>query len=329
MRTPDRQSLYARLIVHIWMTGAVVAIGGNAILRRGEAATVENQMNNLRRTCAPLARMVKRGWELTLVHGNGPQVGNILLQNELSRGEVPPMPLDVCVAQSQGQIGFMLQQAMTEALRREGVDHEVVCLLTRVMVAHDDPEFISPSKPIGPYYRREEAERLISQGWRMVEDVARKGWRRAVPSPRPLAVLEADAVRTLMTAGDTVVIAAGGGGVPMVRRDGRLFGVEAVVDKDLAASALAKGLGELMVFLTDVDAAYLDLGGPRQRAIAKATVEDMRRYHAEGNFLPGSMGPKVEAAIAFVESQGKESIITSPELLDKALDSKAGTHIVL
>ena len=311
------------------MTDVVVAIGGNAILRPGEEATAENQLNNLRQSCIPLARMVKKGWGLMMVHGNGPQVGNILLQNELARGEVPAMPLDVCGAQSQGQIGLMLQQAMGEALRREGLDRKVTCLLTRVTVDLDDPEFVSPSKPIGPYYSHQEAKRQMAHGWRMREDVARGGWRRLVPSPRPLSVLEKDAVRALMAAGDQIVIAAGGGGVPVVERDGRLLGVEAVVDKDRAASVLARDLCSLFIILTDVDAAYLDFGGPQQKALGEVTVEELKNYYAEGNFHSGSMGPKVEAAIAFVDSPGKTAIITSPELLDKALESKAGTRVVL
>ena len=298
-------------------------------MRPGEEATAENQLNNLRQSCIPLARMVKKGWGLMMVHGNGPQVGNILLQNELARGEVPAMPLDVCGAQSQGQIGLMLQQAMAEALRREGIDRKVTCLLTRVTVDLDDPEFVSPSKPIGPYYSLQEAKAQMAHGWRMREDVARGGWRRLVPSPRPLSVLEKDAVRALMATGDQIVIAAGGGGVPMVERDGRLLGVEAVVDKDLAASALARDLCNLLIILTDVDAAYLDFGGPQQRALGEVTVEELRGYYAKGNFQSGSMGPKVEAAIAFVDSPGKAAIITSPELLDKALESKAGTRVVL
>ena len=311
------------------MTDVVVAIGGNAILRPGEEATAENQLNNLRQSCIPLARMVKKGWGLMMVHGNGPQVGNILLQNELARGEVPAMPLDVCGAQSQGQIGLMLQQAMGEALRREGLDRKVTCLLTRVTVDLDDPEFVSPSKPIGPYYSHQEAKRQMAHGWRMREDVARGGWRRLVPSPRPLSVLEKDAVRALMAAGDQIVIAAGGGGVPVVERDGRLLGVEAVVDKDRAASVLARDLCSLFIILTDVDAAYIDFGGPRQKALGEVTVDELKNYYAEGNFHSGSMGPKVEAAIAFVDSPGKTAIITSPELLDKALESKAGTRVVL
>ena len=298
-------------------------------MRPGEEATAENQLNNLRQSCIPLARMVKKGWGLMMVHGNGPQVGNILLQNELARDEVPAMPLDVCGAQSQGQIGLMLQQAMGEALRREGLDRKVTCLLTRVTVDLDDPEFVSPSKPIGPYYSHQEAKRQMAHGWRMREDVARGGWRRLVPSPRPLSVLEKDAVRALMAAGDQIVIAAGGGGVPVVERDGRLLGVEAVVDKDRAASVLARDLCSLFIILTDVDAAYIDFGGPRQRALGEVTVEELKNYYAEGNFHSGSMGPKVEAAIAFVDSPGKTAIITSPELLDKALESKAGTRVVL
>ncbi len=317
------------LALPVWMTDVVVAIGGNAILRPGEEATAENQLNNLRQYCTPLARMARRGWDLIVVHGNGPQVGNILLQNELAHSKVPAMPLDVCGAQSQGQIGLMLQQAMGEALRREGVDRKVTCLLTRVIVDLDDPEFASPSKPIGPYYDWPEAERHMALGWRMREDVARGGWRRLVPSPRPRSVLEKDAVKALMATGDQIVIAAGGGGVPVVERDGRLLGVEAVVDKDWAASVLARDLCDLLIILTDVDAAYVDFGGPRQRALGEVTVDELRSYHAEGNFHSGSMGPKVEAAIAFVDSPGKAAIITSPELLDKALESKAGTRIVL
>lgn len=298
-------------------------------MRPGEEATAENQLNNLRQSCIPLARMVKKGWGLMMVHGNGPQVGNILLQNELARGEVPAMPLDVCGAQSQGQIGLMLQQAMGEALRREGLDRKVTCLLTRVTVDLGDPEFTSPSKPIGPYYSHQEAKMQMANGWRMREDVARGGWRRLVPSPRPLSVLEKEAVRALMAEGDQIVIAAGGGGVPVVERDGRLLGVEAVVDKDRAASVLARDLCSLFIILTDVDAAYLDFGGPRQKALGEVTVEELKEYYAEGNFHSGSMGPKVEAAIAFVDSPGKTAIITSPELLDKALESKAGTRVVL
>ncbi|NLI73453.1 MAG: carbamate kinase [Euryarchaeota archaeon] len=311
------------------MTDVVVAIGGNAILHPGEEATAENQMENLRKSCALLAQMAKKGWNLIVVHGNGPQVGNILLQNELSKTDVPAMPLDICGAQSQGQIGLMLQQAMGEALYNEEVDRNVTCLLTRVIVDLNDPEFTSPSKPIGPYYNRQEAEMHMDQGWRMKEDVARGGWRRLVPSPLPLSVLEADAVRALIDTKNQIVIAAGGGGVPMVRRNGRLCGVEAVVDKDRAASVLAKDLCDLFIILTDVDAAFLDFGGPNQRALGEVTVEELKRYYAEGNFHSGSMGPKVEAAINFVDSPDKMAIITSPELLDKALESRAGTRVVL
>lgn len=311
------------------MTNAVVAIGGNAILRKGEAATAENQLNNLRRTCAPIARMVRAGYAVTLVHGNGPQVGGILLQNELAREQVPPMPLDVCVAESQGQIGIMLQQAMADALRQEGVDRSVVCLLTRVLVSRDDPAFSRPAKPIGPYYPREEAERLRGRGWTMAEDPGRGGWRRVVPSPRPITVVEGRAVRALAATGEHVVIAAGGGGVPVTRCQERLCGVEAVVDKDLAALALARCVGaQLLIMLTDVDAAYLDFGGPAPRAIREATAGEMQRHLADGQFPDGTMGPKVEAAVGFVTMGGRAALITAPELLDKALESKAGTRVV-
>lgn len=312
------------------MTSAVVAIGGNAILRKGQEATVENQMNNLRSTCASLAKMVGAGYDIVLVHGNGPQVGNIVLQNELSRQEVPSMPLDVCVAESQGQVGFMLQQAMGEALRRAGIARSVLCVLTRTLVDADDPAFRSPSKPIGPYYSEEEARSLRSRRrWSIAEDKGRGGWRRVVPSPKPLSIIEARAIKRLASSGDSVVIAGGGGGVPVVRRKQQLFGVEAVVDKDLAAATLARCMQEdLLILLTDVDAAYLRYGQADQEMLGEVDVGRMRDHLREGHFAPGSMGPKVEAGIDFVSAAGRRAVITSPELLDTALASMAGTRIV-
>ncbi|WP_019177588.1 carbamate kinase [Methanomassiliicoccus luminyensis] len=312
------------------MTTILVAVGGNAILGRGQKATLEDQMGNLRATSAQIARLVRDGHEVVLTHGNGPQVGSILLQNELAAREVPPMPLDACVAESQGLIGYMMQQTLTEALRSEGCRNTVTCVLTRVLVDEADEAFKAPSKPIGPYYREEEARTLRDEkGWVMVEDRARGGWRRVVPSPRPVSIVEASAIHRLVSGGDEVVIAAGGGGVPVVERGGRLEGVEAVVDKDLSAACLARSArASLMVFLTDVEQVYLDYGTARQRPISSMTADEAEKYLREGQFPPGTMGPKIEAAVRFLRSGGKRALIAQPQCIHKALASKAGTQIL-
>lgn len=312
------------------MTTAVVAIGGNAILKKGQPATRENQQRNLEETCRHIASMVEAGYNITLTHGNGPQVGDILIQNEVARNEVPPMPLDVCVAESQGLVGFMLQQALTESLRKECCDRIVPCVLTRVVVDEEDGAFREPSKPIGPYYGQVEAERLTNErGWHLHEDPSRGGWRRVVPSPRPITIVEAPAIGRLVRSGNDLVIAVGGGGIPVVWKEGRMEGVEAVVDKDLAAACLAKSLkDDLLVMLTDVEGAYVGYGTARKRMLGTVTAEEAERHLNEGEFPPGSMGPKVEAAIDFVRSGGERAIITTPELLHTALSSKAGTQIV-
>ncbi|NLT37441.1 MAG: carbamate kinase [Methanomassiliicoccus sp.] len=312
------------------MTTAVVAIGGNAILKKGQPATRENQQRNLEETCRHIASIVEAGYNITLTHGNGPQVGDILIQNEVARNEVPPMPLDVCVAESQGLVGFMLQQALTEALRKACCDRIVPCVLTRVVVDEEDGAFREPSKPIGPYYGQVEAERLTNErGWHLHEDPSRGGWRRVVPSPRPITIVEAPAIGRLVRSGNDLVIAVGGGGIPVVWKEGRMEGVEAVVDKDLAAACLAKSLkDDLLVMLTDVEGAYVGYGTARERMLGTVTAEEAERHLNEGEFPPGSMGPKVEAAIDFVRSGGERAIITTPELLHTALSSKAGTQIV-
>jgi carbamate kinase len=314
------------------MKTAVVAIGGNAVLRAGEEATLENQMANLRRTSAHLARMIRNGYDMVLTHGNGPQVGNILLQNEICREDVPAMPLDICVGESQGQLGYMIQQVLTEALRNEGLNKVVTCVLTRVVVDPDDPAFGNPTKPIGPYYTEEEAVELReTRGWTLVEDIKRGGYRRVVPSPEPVSIVERSAIRRLVFGGESqaeVVIAAGGGGIPVVMRNGRYEGVEAVIDKDLAACVLACDIHEkLLILLTDVDRVYLNYGTDHAEPLERITTEELERYENEGHFPPGSMGPKVKAATRFLRHGGERVIITSPDLLEAALDGKAGTHI--
>ena len=314
------------------MKTAVVAIGGNAILMAGEEATLENQMVNLRRTCAHLARMIKNGYDMVLTHGNGPQVGNVLLQNELCRDDVPAMPLEVCVAESQGQMGYMIQQAMTEAVRSEGLAKVVTCVLTRVIVDSDDPAFLSPTKPIGPYYSEEEAIELReTKRWTLVEDLRRGGYRRVVPSPEPVAIVEKSAIRRLVFGGEfqpEIVIAAGGGGIPVLIENGVCKGVEAVIDKDLAACVLACDIQEkLLILLTDVDCVYLNYGTDKAIPLHNATTEDLERYESEGHFPPGTMGPKIKAAVRFLRHGGERVIITSPDLLENALDGRAGTQI--
>ena len=316
------------------MKTAVVAIGGNAILRAGQPATFENQMLNLRKTCSHLAKMIADGYDMVLTHGNGPQVGNILLQNELLREDVPPMPLDVCVAESQGLLGYMIQLTMRDELEKLGLDRVITCLLTRVLVDPDDPAFENPTKPVGPYYSREEAEELsLDRGWVMTEDLKRGGYRRVIPSPRPTDIIEGSAIKKLVFGGEgqaEVVIAAGGGGIPVIRRGGSLRGVEAVVDKDLAACVLACAIEEkLLILLTDVDGVYVDFGTENQTRLQRVTARTLAEYLEAGHFPPGSMGPKIEAAIQFLRCGGESVIITSPELLEDALEGRAGTHITL
>lgn len=315
------------------MKTAVVAIGGNAVLRAGEEATIENQMKNLRRTCGHLAEMIADGYDMVLTHGNGPQVGNILLQNELCRADIPAMPLDVCVAESQGQLGYMIQQALTEALCRRGLEKIVVCLLTRVVVDPEDEAFKNPTKPIGPYYTQEEAGELReAMGWTFVEDLKRGGFRRVVPSPEPVRIVERSAIRRLVFGGEhqaEVVIAAGGGGIPVIEKNGRYEGVEAVVDKDLAACVLACDIQErLLILLTDVDWVFVNYGKEDAKPLGRVNLEEIEELEKEGHFPPGTMGPKIQAAIRFLRHGGSEVIITSPELLTRALQGRAGTHIV-
>jgi carbamate kinase len=316
------------------MKTAVVAIGGNAILRAGEEATLQNQMRNLRETSDHLACMIKSGYDMVLTHGNGPQVGDILLQNELAMAEVPPMPLDVCVAESQGFIGYMIQQTLGEALTRAKVKKVVTCVLTRVLVDADDPAFERPTKPVGPFYSEQRAMELRQQkGWDFIIDSKRGGYRRVVPSPRPLAIIEKSGIRRMVFGGvdqAEVVVASGGGGIPVILQDGVLRGVEAVVDKDLAAAVLAIGIEEkLFIMLTDVDHVYIDFNSKKPRPIFEIGLAEFERLYEQGQFPPGSMGPKAEAAITFLRNGGERVIITSTEKLDAALEGKAGTRISL
>jgi carbamate kinase len=312
------------------MKTAIVAIGGNALLPAKDSGTVEGQRKRIRETCRHLAAVIQRGWDIALVHGNGPQVGNILLQNEAAQATVPALPLDVCVAESQAQIGYMLQQELSNELAARGIKKNVVSIITQVVVDGNDPAMQNPTKPIGPYYDRDRADELRkSRGWKLVYD-RRGGYRRVVPSPKPIDIVEKATIERLMFTGTTdwIVIAAGGGGVPIIRKNGELIGIEAVIDKDLAAAVLARVVKEkLFVMLTDVAHVALNFGRVEQANINRMTAAEARQYMAQGHFPAGSMGPKVEAAIEFLESGGERVIITNPDNFEKALEGLAGTTI--
>jgi len=297
----------------------VVALGGNALTRPGERGTAAEQRANLRATCEAM-RPLLGGGDLVVTHGNGPQVGNELLRQERAADEVPPLPLYLAVAQTQAEIGALIESELAAVAGRP-----VVCVLTHVRVDEDDPAFGAPTKPVGPFYAEEEARKLEAErGWIVAGDAGR-GWRRVVPSPAPLEVVELEAVRTLVGAG-TIAVACGGGGIPVSSRNGRLAGIDAVIDKDRASALLAIALGaERLVILTDVDAVYAGWGTDGE--------EELRELDAEsaGTLLPelaaGSIGPKVEAALAFALSSGREALITSAAALGEALAGRAGTRV--
>jgi len=306
----------------------LIALGGNAILRHKEKGTAEEQFENIKRTCRHMVRILKDGYRIAITHGNGPQVGDILLRNERCKDILPPMPLDVCGAESQGMIGYMLQQSMRNEMHKAGLEFPVVTLVTQVVVDKNDIAFKKPTKPIGPFYTALEAERLRREkNWTVVDDGMR-GYRRVVPSPQPKAIVEKDSIKTLFETG-TVVIASGGGGVPLIaREDGSLEGVEAVVDKDLTAELFAKEIGaEILLMLTDVRKVAINFGRPDQKDLDDITVGEAAKYLAEGQFPLGSMGPKIEAAMRFIKGGGEKAIVTSLESARQALAGKAGTLI--
>ena len=306
----------------------LITLGGNAILPVRGTGTFDEQCAITRLTMQPIAALIREGVRVILSHGNGPIVGNILIRNEAAREQIPPMPLDVCGADSQGGIGYMMQQALDNELRRIGIQRPVTTLVTQVIVDERDPAFRRPTKPIGPFYTQERARLLAKEkGWTVTEDAGR-GWRRVVASPKPLEVVEITAIRTLVDDG-AIVIAAGGGGIPVARQwDGSLHGVEAVIDKDLASSLLARLLGcEMLCIITGVDRVALHYGKPDQRDLACATADELSEYAAAGHFPAGSMGPKVQAAIEFVRGGGREVVITSPAKLMEALEGTTGTRV--
>ncbi|HTY35856.1 MAG TPA: carbamate kinase [Bacteroidota bacterium] len=307
---------------------ALIAVGGNSLIRVGERGTIDEQLANAHQTARKITQLVADGWRVVITHGNGPQVGAALLRSERAAGEAYTQPLDVCVATTQSEIGYMLERGLQCELRRAGFFMPVMTILTQVRVDFNDPAFSNPTKPIGPFYTQKIAEEKIRQhGWAMVEDAAR-GYRRVVPSPQPLEILELEVVRQIVDLG-IIVIALGGGGIPViVNEDNSIKGVEGVIDKDRASSLLATGLGvDCFVISTDIDQVYINYRQPTQRAIKRATPDLMEHYLKESQFASGSMGPKVEAAVRFVRNGGKDVFITSCDQIVEAVRGKAGTHI--
>jgi carbamate kinase len=306
----------------------VLALGGNALIRPGDAGTLEEQYRRISEAMAHTADLVTAGFAIVLTHGNGPMVGNLLLQMECARALVPPMPLFMSDADTEGSLGYLIQQCLVNELHRRGRTRGVATVITQVVVAADDPAFNAPDKPIGPFYTAAEVERLTTErGWRLAED-AYRGWRRVVPSPRPLTVVEQDIISYLLQGG-IIVIAAGGGGVPVIRQEGGdLKGVEAVIDKDRTAAVLAREIAaDLLIFLTAVEYVFLDYGKPSQRPLKTLDAAQTRKYLEAGHFAPGSMGPKMEAALDFLSQGGQRVLITQPETLAQALQGHTGTHI--
>jgi carbamate kinase len=305
----------------------VVALGGNAILQRGEKGTVKEQIENVRKTSFQIAKLIKDGHRVVITHGNGPQVGNILIQNELGSEKVPPMPMDVCGAESQGMIGYMMQSQFRNALLAHGLQTPVCTVVTQTIVERNDPAFGHPTKPVGPFKDQSYAEarqREFGETW--VEDSGR-GWRRVVPSPHPKAIVEAASIKALVEAGH-VVIAVGGGGIPVTEDQEGLRGVEAVIDKDLGAERLAVSVGaDFLIILTDVNGAALNYGTPEEHWLGEVHLDDLKRYEAEGHFKKGSMNPKVRSVIRFIEHGGKMGAIASLDRVLEAVRGETGTRV--
>jgi carbamate kinase len=308
---------------------AILAMGGHAFIAKGEKGTISDHERNAARIATQVLELTRRGYSLVVTHGNGPQVGFRLLQTELARKDVPAMPLDVLVADTEGQLGYILQQAFLNDLRRRGEKTYVVTVITQVLVDSDDPAMQNPTKPIGPFYSEEEAQRRAAElNWKVIDDAGR-GWRRVVPSPQPRKVIQRDMIREAAHQGH-IVIACGGGGIPVKKLETQDYeGVEAVIDKDLTSALLASQIGaELFIILTDVDKVYLNYRKPNQIGLDAVTIQLLEQYIVEGHFPAGSMGPKMEAVRLFLSHGGRRAIITDPDHLYDALEGKAGTHFV-
>jgi len=309
----------------------VIALGGNALLQRGQQRTFEAQYQNVRQAAVPISDLIEDGYKVVITHGNGPQVGDDLLRHDAGSklSGLPPFPMDACGAETQGFIGYMIQQGLRNEMKKRGMDKYAVTVITRMLVDKDDKAFKDPTKPVGPYYTEEEAKKLASLHPAFVyREDSGKGWRRVVPSPDPKIIAERVAIRALVEAG-FVVIASGGGGIPVIEDGTTAIGVEAVIDKDLGGQKLASLIGaDKFVILTDVDAAAINFGTPQQQKLGKVSLRQMKKYYDEGHFKAGSMGPKVLAAMRFVEAGGSEAIIAELTQLKAAVEGRSGTHVV-
>lgn len=318
------------MMVNLSGKTAVIALGGNAITHPDVKDTITQQFKNTRDSLDCIVGLARAGYKIAITHGNGPQVGNAILRVELSRGKAPILPLGICVADTEGGIGYMIEQSLQNRLKEEGIERPVITIITQVIVDKNDPQIADPSKFIGQFYTDEEAEIFGSErGWIMKKD-ANRGWRRVVPSPQPLSIVASKTIKTLVDSG-SIVIAAGGGGIPAYIDDkGRLEGLDAVVDKDLASVVLAREISaELLLILTTVDKVSLNFGKENEKPIDTMTVAEAEQYLSEGHFPPGSMGPKIKAALQFVKNGGKELIISSIENAGPALRGESGTRITL
>jgi carbamate kinase len=309
------------------MKTMLLAVGGNSLIRAGEKGTMAEQLANARRTAREIVGLIRDGYRIVLTHGNGPQVGAALLRSEAGATQVPGHPLDVCDASTQGEIGYILEQALEGELHSAGLHIPVISVLTQSVISLDDPAMQHPNKPVGPFYSRHEAEeRQRHLGWEIMEDAAR-GYRRVVPSPEPIEIVELEVIRQLVDHG-VLVIACGGGGIPIAYQNGQPAGVEAVIDKDRASALLASRLGlDLFVISTDTDYVYLDYKKPTQRPLHEVRTAELERYLAAGHFAPGSMGPKIESVLRFLRDGGKQAIIAQAENLRNAVAGSIGTHI--
>ena len=308
---------------------AVVALGGNAITKKDEEDTIPRQFENTNQSLSGIVELIKDGYNLAITHGNGPQVGNAVLRVELARSKAPILPLQICVADTEGGMGYMIEQCLKNRLRKENIQREVVTIVTQVIVDKDDPSIKHPTKYIGQFYSEEEAKAFAKERRWVVKKDSGRGWRRVVSSPIPKEIVEKETIKTLVHKG-AIVIAAGGGGIPVyLKEDGSLEGVDAVIDKDRASAVLARDIkAQFLLILTSVEKVCLNFGTLLQKELDKITLEETKKYYTEGHFPPGSMGPKIEAAISFLESGGKEVIITSIEKAYESVKKKAGTRIV-
>ncbi len=308
---------------------ALIAFGGNALLPPSSSGTIEEQLKAAEETAKDLIEIVNSGYKLVIVHGNGPQVGNALIRAEESTNKVPMISLDVCVAQTQGEMGYLLTRGLYNELGKRSLSLPIVTVVTHCLVDKLDPSIQNPSKPIGPFYAQHRAEELKNtKNWNIIQDSGR-GFRRIVASPKPVSVMEMDFIKHIINSTEAILICGGGGGIPAYKENGKLYGIEGVIDKDFTAALIAKELqADLFIIVTQIDRVAIHFNTPNQKYLSRISLSELKEYQLEGHFPPGSMGPKIRASIDFVESTGKEVIITKSDMLKNSLSGMNGTHII-